>query len=199
MVRIVVLSTLLFLGACGHSQPKNVAAACDFLDDRDSWYRALERSYKKHGTPIPVQLAIIRQESAFKKNAKPGRKYVLGIIPWGRLSSAFGYAQVLDSTWDWYKKDTGRSGASRKNFKDAVDFVGWYTAISTRTLGIKPYDAYAHYLAYHEGHGGYKRGTYKSKANVRGYARKVAGYANEYAAQLNRCEDDLGGSWFWPF
>ena len=31
-------------------------------------------------------------------------RYFLGIIPLGRESSAFGYAQALDGTWTDYKK-----------------------------------------------------------------------------------------------
>ena len=33
-------------------------------------------------------------------------RYFLGIIPLGRESSAFGYAQALDGTWTDYKKAT---------------------------------------------------------------------------------------------
>ena len=33
-----------------------------------------------------------------------------------------GYAQALNGTWDWYKKDTGNRGASRTDFSDSSDF-----------------------------------------------------------------------------
>lgn len=190
---------LFMVAACAGGPPKSITNSCVMLDDKGSWYKALKKSEKKWGTPIHVQLAIIRQESSFKRKAKPPKKYILGFIPWGRKSSAYGYAQVKDGTWKWYKEKTGRKGADRDNFKDAVDFVGWYTNLSNKTLGISKWDAYNQYLAYHEGHGGWKRRTYNKKPWLVKVARKVDGYSKEYAAQLRRCEDDLGGWSLWPF
>jgi hypothetical protein len=197
--KLIIVTILLFLAACGHAAPLSVINSCEMLDDKDSWYKAAKKTEKKYGTPIYVQLAIIRQESSFKYNAKTKRKYFLWIIPWGRESSAYGYAQVKDDTWDWYKKRTGNSGADRDNFKDAVDFIGWYTDVSKKTLGISKWDAYNQYLAYHEGHSGYKNKSYLKKKWLMGVAKKVEGYSKIYAAQLKTCEDDLGGWSFWPF
>ena len=61
---------------------------------------------------------------------------LFGIIPTSRPSSAFGYAQVTSPTWDWYKSRTGNSNASRANFDDITDFIGWYTTQSNKMLGI---------------------------------------------------------------
>jgi hypothetical protein len=67
-------------------------------------------------------------------------------------------------------------------------------------LGISKWDAYNQYLAYHEGHGGFKRKTYNGKPWLIGVARKVKNSASGYAAQLKRCGDDLDNGWrFWPF
>lgn len=179
--------------------PKSITNSCVMLDDKGSWYRAAKKSRKKYGVPIHVMLAIMRQESSFKYNAKTKKKYLLGFIPWGRESSAYGYAQVKDGTWDWYKKSTGRSGADRDEFKDAIMFIGWYGDVSSRTLGISKWDAYNQYLAYHEGHGGWKRKTFRKKPWLMDVARKVDRYAKTYGAQLKKCEDDLDGFWLWPF
>ena len=142
----------------------------------------------------------MRQESSFKQDAKPGRDFLMWVIPWGRKSSAYGYAQVLDGTWDWYREETGNRGADRDNFEDAADFIGWYTNISQRTLGISKWDAYNQYLAYHEGHGGYKRKTFLKKKWLMEVANKVDGYSQNYSRQLQSCEDELdGGFWLWPF
>ena len=169
------------------------------LDHKSNWYKALKKTEKKYGTPIHVVLGMMRQESSFKYDAKTPRRFILGFIPWGRQSSAYGYAQVKDGTWDWYKQKTGNRGADRDDFSDAVDFMGWYTDVSQRTLGISKWDAYNQYLAYHEGHGGWKRRSFYKKKWLMKVARKVEGYAKAYGAQLKKCEDDLGGFSIWPF
>ena len=72
----------------------------------------------------------------FQTFCKPERKKILGIIPGSRPSSAFGFAQVTDPTWNWYKSRTGNKNASRANFYDVTDFIGWYTEQSNKILGI---------------------------------------------------------------
>ena len=57
---------------------------------------------KKWGAPVPVPIAMMYQESSFKHDALPPRYYFLGFIPWGRVSSAYGYAQAKDETWADY-------------------------------------------------------------------------------------------------
>lgn len=186
-IKILTAAMMLTLAGCATTPPRNVADSCDMLDEKGGWYKAVKKTQKKYGTPIHVQLAIIRQESSFRHDAKPGKKHLLWVIPWGRKSSAYGYAQAKDETWDWYKKKSGNRGADRDKFKDASDFVGWYTDVSQKTLGISKWDAYNQYLAYHEGHGGFKRKTYLKKKWLMVVARKVAGYARTYAAQLKKC------------
>ena len=115
------------------------------------------------------------------------RKYFLGIVPWGRQSSAYGYAQALDGTWADYKKSSGRRFASRSNIHDATDFMGWYMQESRRRLGVKMSDAKKQYLAYHEGHGGFERGSYRKKAWLLSVSDKVNRRANSYKKQLKRC------------
>ena len=198
--KIIIAAIIIAVAGCATSPPKNVASSCAILDEKSGWYKATKRVRDKYGTPIHVQLAIIRQESSFKHDAKPGRNYLLWVIPWGRKSSAYGYAQVKDATWDWYKEKTGNHGADRDRFADAADFIGWYSTISQRTLGISKWDAYNQYLAYHEGHGGFKRRTYNNKQWLIDVAKKVDGYSKTYAAQLVACEDGLdSGFSLWPF
>jgi len=72
--------------------------------------------------------------------------------------------------------------------------------MSHRMLGISKWDAYNQYLAYHEGHGGYKRRTYLKKPWLVKVARKVEARAKRYRAQLARCEHRLDKGWdLWPF
>ena len=67
--------------------------------------------------------------------ARDRRTSHFGIIPGKRPSSAFGYAQVTDPTWDWYKSKTNNKNASRANFKDVTDFIGWYVNQTNKMLG----------------------------------------------------------------
>jgi hypothetical protein len=143
-------------------------------------------------------MAIIKQESAFRFDARPKRKKLLGVIPWLRPTSAYGFAQVKDSTWDWYQQQTGNGRARRTSFTDAIDFVGWYTNKTQQTLGVSKWDAQNQYLAYHEGHGGFKRKTYRKKAWLTPVASKVARNAKRYASQLHSCRESLDSrrGWF---
>ena len=120
---VCLLAVLALLTGCSSGPPKNITNSCDIFVDRGGWYRDASRAFEKWGVPIHVQLAIIYQESRFVDDAKPPRDHILWIIPWGRISSAYGYAQAQDSTWDWYIEKTGNRGADRDDFDDAVDFI----------------------------------------------------------------------------
>lgn len=188
---------LLGLSACATRPPSQIEEICGIFEERPRWYKDALASEKRWGTPVHVQMAIIRQESSFRYDARPPRKKLLGVVPWTRKSDAYGYAQVKDATWDWYRDKTGRGGAKRTDFGDAIDFVGWYTHQSQQRLKISKWDPYAQYLAYHEGHGGYERGTWRSKGWLQDVARKVDYRAKEWGVQLRRCEGDLDdGGWF---
>ena len=195
-----LLGTLWLLtgAACATAPPKNVENICAIFEEKKSWYKAAKKSEERWGTPKHVQMSIIRQESSFDFDAKPPRTKLLGFIPWTRPSDAYGYAQALDSTWGWYKDETGRRFADRDDFDDAIDFVGWYTHVSNKTVGISKWDPYNQYLAYHEGQNGWKRGTYKRKDWLKETARQVDQRARRWGAQLQRCEEDLDDGW-WIF
>ncbi|MFS2318784.1 hypothetical protein RMQ97_12670 [Maricaulis sp. D1M11] len=189
----LVLGLVAGLAGCGHPPPpEQTYDACEILEDNRSWWRALQRTEERWGVPTGVQLAILKQESSFNANARPARNRLLGIFPGRRPSSAYGYAQALDSTWDWYRRDTGRRGADRDNFRDAVDFIGWYASKSRQLSGIAPHDARNLYLSYHEGHTGYNQRTYQSKGWLMTVADRVAGDAARYNAQIDSCQRRLG-------
>lgn len=192
MTRFVwILALALIASGCGHAPPDQTADACLILEDNRSWWRALKRTEQRWGVAPAIQLAILKRESSFNARARPARQRLLGILPGPRPSSAYGYAQALDSTWDWYREETGRRGARRTDFADAVDFVGWYSHMSGRLSGIAPTDARNLYFAYHEGHTGYNRGTHRSKAWLQRAADEVATDAARYQSQLDRCERRL--------
>lgn len=195
---LLVVLWIVVSAACATAPPANVDNICAIFDEKRGWYKAAKKSEKRWGTPKHVQMSIIRQESSFKSNAKPARTKLLRFLPWKRPSDAYGYAQALDSTWELYKDDSGRRFANRNDFDDAIDFVGWYTNMSNKSVGISKWDAYNQYLAYHEGHAGWRRGTYQRKAWLVETARQVEHRAREWGAQLQRCEDDLDDGW-WIF
>lgn len=189
----------LLLAGCTAVPPKYKDNVCHIFDEKDGWYEDAREASDRWGTPIPVIMAFMHQESRFVAKAKPPRTRILWIFPGPRKSSAYGYSQAKDETWEWYQRSSGNGWSSRADFDDAADFIAWYNAQSSRGAGIDPGDAFRLYLAYHEGIGGYKRGTYKSKPWLTGVARKVAVRSNSYAAQLATCEDRLDTSWWWPF
>jgi hypothetical protein len=189
--QIVVIASLLALSACA-TPPRHINNVCAVFDQRDGWFhsweRAAENASRKYGIPVPVLMATIRNESGFKGNAKPPRKWVLGFIPWGRVSSAYGFSQALDGTWSQYRQETGNFMARRRHFADAVDFVGWYYAKSAALFGIAKNDTYHLYLTYYLGWSAYRRGDWRNNAAVQRYARRTARMAVSYDAQLRECE-----------
>jgi len=195
--RVLLLLPLLTLGACATSPPSDPSNICSIFDEKRGWYDDAADSRDEWGSPIPVMMAIMHQESRFKAKAKPPRKKIFGFIPGPRPSDAYGYSQALGSTWDGYKRSAGRYGADRDDFGDAIDFIGWYNFQSYKRSGIARTDTYRLYLAYHEGQGGYNRGTYRSKQWLMDVARKVERRAGSYQAQLARCEESLkDDGWF---
>jgi hypothetical protein len=174
-------------GSSNSSGPKNLDNACSILQARPGYYRAFQRVERKWGVPMHVQMATIHQESKFVPNARTPFRYALGVIPMGRQSSAYGYSQALDGTWDEYKEETGKRRARRDNINDATDFMGWYMNKTRERNGIALSDTRNQYLAYHEGHSGFARGSYNRKAWLVDVARKVADRGEMYRGQLRTC------------
>ncbi|MFV2054207.1 lytic transglycosylase [Aliiroseovarius sp. YM-037] len=191
MSRLLRATALMILvAACGSGNstaPRNLENACAIIRERPNYLRAMERTERRWGVPVYVQMATIHQESKFVGNARTPLRFALGVIPMGRQSSAYGYSQALDATWDEYKSDTRNRRAKRDDIDDATDFIGWYMSQSRDDLGIPLTDARNQYLAYHEGRSGYARGSYNRKAWLVRVAGVVADRAARYQAQLRTC------------
>ncbi len=191
ITRLAPLLMAVLLCSCGRGPeseaPRAQDDACALFAERPGWREAVERAELRWGAPKELQLAIIWRESSFRAAVRPPKEYALGVIPVGRPSSAFGYAQAIDGTWDWYRRETGNDDADRTDFEDAADFVSWYVYKTIRSNAIHPFDAYNHYLAYHEGHTGYRRGSWREKAWLKRAARQVAEQAARYRGQIGRC------------
>lgn len=188
------MRTLLFLIlfpallGCASAPPKNKHNACSLLWEKEEWLDPLMQASRKWGIPKHTILSIIYHESKFVADALPPRKRFLGISFIGRrISSAYGYSQALDGTWEDYMRSTGKWYASRTDFGDSVDFIGWYLNNAIRSLGISRYNAYELYLSYHQGINGFRKKSYVKKPAIKNYARKVQKTALTYKGQIRGC------------
>src|SRR3989338_499685 len=195
---LAVMAMLLLISGCATYQPVRTDNVCSIFRGNTDWYESARDASKRWGTPVWVMMAIVDQYSPFVSDAQPERDWFL-FVPLPRSSSAYGYAQAQDPAWDRYMKETGNSGHDRDDFADAINFVGLYTHTTQRTLGVSKWDVYNLYLAYHEGHSGYKSGSWKSKGWLKQVADKVKNKSAAYSAQLKKCKaelDDKVDGWF---
>ena len=182
---------VLLLASCGgggnYKAPRDLDDACAILSQRPTYWRAMKKAERKWGVPVSVQMAAIYQESKFIGNARTPHRFALGVIPMGRQSSAYGYSQALDGTWEEYQHEEGGRRARRDRIEDATDFMGWYMHNSSEKLGISKSDAEAQYLAYHEGRTGYASQSYLGKPWLVEVAAAVGARSEMYRAQLSTC------------
>ena len=107
MKRSTILILALFLAACSggpSDPPSKLDDACSILKEKKRWSKDLERVEKRWGVPREVILATIYHESRFVAQARTPYRFTLGVIPMGRQSSAYGYGQALDGTWEDYQR-----------------------------------------------------------------------------------------------
>ncbi|MCK5917416.1 MAG: transglycosylase SLT domain-containing protein [Cocleimonas sp.] len=175
----------------GDQPPRNAHNICDIFAEKKHWYSAAKKASKKWNVPITVPMAMMFQESSFRQNATPPMRTLFWIIPIGRKSSAYGFSQALDLTWDDYKTETNNLLASRSSFSDSIDFMGWFINKTNKINKISRFNAQHQYLNYHEGWGAYKRRSYRKKAWLRKTAKKVKWRANTYASQYKGCKGKL--------
>ncbi|PVH27892.1 lytic transglycosylase [Pararhodobacter oceanensis] len=188
VLRFLVVAILL--ASCGgreYSAPRNLDDACALSRERPAYMRAMRDTERRWSVPVPVQMAIIHAESRFRGDARTPHRYALGVIPMGRQSSAYGYSQALDGTWEEYQEQTRSRRARRDDIDDATDFIGWYARESYERNNILPTDARNLYLAYHEGQAGYRRGSYNGKPWLVALSSRVAQRAQMYDEQLRSC------------
>ena len=189
----IIFFLIIGLSACASAPKKavNLENVCDIFKANPRWYKAAKKSTERRGGNIQLPMAIIYQESTFQKDARPKRKKVLGFFPGERPSDAYGYAQALKGTWGEYETAVGSKRKRRDNFAHAFDFVQWYIEKSQARNGVSKWDYDAHYLNYHEGQGGYSRGTHLKKQWLLNVAARVENRAKRYSSQLLACRDEL--------
>ncbi|ATG73076.1 hypothetical protein CGX12_18120 [Zobellella denitrificans] len=191
----LILALASLLAGCAASPPRNPENICAIFEQHKGWHKSANKAREKWGAPVHVTMAMMYQESMFRHDARPPMRYFL-FIPYGRASDAYGYAQAKKATWADYQRESGNRWASRSNFDDALDFMGWYMNKTSTINGVSKWDAYGQYLNYHEGWGGYRRGSHRRKGWLLNTSRKVEGRAQRYAEQYWQCKDSLNRGWF---
>jgi hypothetical protein len=184
------LMMVVLMASCGggdYSAPRDLDNACAILSQRPTYGRAFKATERRWGVPVAVQMATIYQESKFIGNARTPFQWTLGVIPMGRQSSAYGYAQALDATWREYQQETGGWSKKRDDIADATDFMGWYMTKTQARNGVPLGDARNQYLAYHEGHTGFARQSFNAKSWLVRIAGEIESRASLYDAQLASC------------
>lgn len=181
LLMMTVLKGIPNAQARARSSKPNV---CRVFAKHPEWYAATSQAESKWGIPVSVQMAIMWTESRFKPTAK------------NRHSSAYGFAQAINKTWRAYQRSVGTK-ATRTNFKAATDFIGWYSHQLHRSLGIAKDNAYAVYMAYHEGAGGYKKARHQKNSMIAKLSKRVARDATHYKAQLSTCDVAAGPATPW--
>lgn len=190
MMRFALLAVVAALATgCGTvAPPRQPLNICAVFAEKDDWRKPAARTESRWGVPVPVLMATMFHESSYKADARPPRRYFLGFIPGPRPSTAYGYAQAKDEVWDEYVDRENRWFASRDDFDDAIDFIGWYHNGSVKALGIRADDMRNLYLAYNEGRGGFSRGSYLAKQKLLDYTnQKVVQTEARYRQQYAGC------------
>ncbi len=188
---LAVVAVVALLSPGCTTPPRNPDNLCSVFTQRHAWYHSTRNVEKRWGVDQATLMAAMFQESSFRAGARPARKRVFGVIPWTRPSSAYGYAQALDSTWDVYRREARKPRAQRDRFPDAADFMGWYFDRISKRAKIDKRNAASLYLAYHEGAGGFSRGTHKNKRWLLNAADRVAKRTTRFRAQLAGCRERL--------
>ncbi len=191
MVRILSTISFLCLTGCTQLTYKDYSDnICKVIDSHYTWKSSLVRAQDAYGISPGLVLSVILHESSFKAKARPPAEKYLGFISW-QSATAYGYAQVKNETWKWYKSHNPGPFQSRTSFVDSVNFIGWYYKVFQQRLVKESYTQEStdadFYLAYHEGMGGFVRKTYLQKQWLMTKAGKVSELTNSYNKQLLKC------------
>lgn len=191
LLLVLLVAAVLYPWTSGEPLPVHRQDLCALFAEKPTWHAAMGASSERWRVPIAVQMAIMQRESGFHSKARPPRKKIFGLGIGPRASSAYGYGQVLDATWQDFRQRPGRRNARRDRFSDVAHFMGWYLQHLHRTTGIAKDDAFNLYLAYHEGPKGFLQARHRDKPWLLRAARQVAEQSARFAAQLTSCDGKL--------
>ena len=114
---VLVLLLASCAGRGNYAAPRQLDNACAIMRERPQYMRAMAASERRWGIPMHVLMATVYQESKFIGNARTPYTFALGVIPMGRQSSAYGYSQALDGTWEEYQRSAGNRRAKRDDIR----------------------------------------------------------------------------------
>ena len=138
-----------------------------------------------------TQLAVLLQESNLSAYARADQRHWINRIFSTKKISAYGYAQAIDRTWGQYQQTQNKQFASRHNYHDATDFIGWYLSTISKQTHIPTTQTEKLYLAYHEGIKGYQKQTYKNKPQLQKISHKVAQQGQAIDQAIDQCQYQL--------
>ena len=184
----VAVAAIIAVSACvSTSTPSNTENICQIFDEKRSWYRSATRSERKWGIPISTMMAVIYKESSFRATVRPPRQKILGFIPGKRKSTSLGYSQAKEETWNDYIQATKNRTASRTNFADSIDFIGWYLNRAVTHLGVAASNTEALYASYHVGLSGYQSGAWRDSPAIRNSIATFQRQVQRYERQIRSC------------
>lgn len=181
--KFAALLIAILCSGCSSEPPSNPKDLCGVFQEKDSWYAAAHRVHERYGIPIHVAVAIMAQDHGLVMREND---------PIDSVFSKFkgeeeGYLTVSDEIWRQYAEEAGAFFCDRRNFGDALDFIGWYMNKSLKKCGVALSDAYDQYLCYREGWEGYNLESYKVKSWMQDAALQVVKRASAYRTQLLQC------------
>lgn len=209
---VLMLPALLLVSGCSSATPKssksmdveflkrngsaistrstktsNIENACSILRENPDWFRAAVRTDLVYGVPIHTQLAFVRHESQFVKDARPLNKNKKTMAHKKYASTAYGFSQALNGTWEQFKSEMKDNRLDRTNFGHSLEFIGWYNSKNIKSGLVRANNVSHLYLAYHEGPSGYKNKSYRKKPWLINYSKAVSETSEKYRKQLSAC------------
>ena len=156
----------------------------------------------------PVLMAFVHHESSFRSDARPPREYILGFIPWGRVSSAKGLRPGAGpGLVGLHKTSADRSGAAARTSKTPSTSSAGTTSGTSQRAGHSPRMTHATALSRLS-----RRprrlsaaGTWKEQAGKvqqhgeAGWRRRRSRYRGPAQATANRTSSCDSWYQFWPF
>ena len=88
---VSIVAAGMMLEACAQVPPSDPDDLCAIFAERPAWRTAAESSAARWEVDTATILAVIHQESRFRASARPGWRRLLGVVPGGPRSSAYGY------------------------------------------------------------------------------------------------------------
>ena len=191
---LIFFIIFFFIASCS-SVPKYPQNACKIFGEKYFYLKYSRAASKKWGVPISSILAVINQESGFRRFAKPKRTKLFKIIPYRRPSSSLGYSQAVVKTFSLYKKENNKPLALRISFRNSSDFIGWYFWKTNKINKVSLNDTRNMYLNYYLGWTAYKNKAYQKNKKAIIFAKSVEKQAKIYKSQLRECKSILNKSY----